>query len=549
MTDKNFTIPIISSSERTPLVEFLLGIIRSQQDTIQRQEDENKKLKEVIQDLRNEVSEIKKQKKKPIFKSSNLDKPKDKEPLKDGKRAGSEKVSKKATLEIHETIELIPTHLPAGSIRVGSKSFDVQSLIIKNHNIRYIRQVWQSPDGLIHSGQLPDHLTDHFSSDLKSYILYQHFGCCVTQPLILSQLKEFGVNISAGQLNNILIERNNQFHQEKSEILKAGLKVSSFIQADDTGARHKGKNGYCTFIGNSFFSWFQTTSSKSRINFLKILNGETVGYVKNDDMLDYLKRCSYPKCVFDKLAEQGNCSYTSEEDWHHYLTTIGITKPQHIKLADEGALIANAFQHGFNKEIKILSDDAGQFDIPLLYHALCWIHAERLIKKLIPVTELNRKAYNEVITSIWDYYDLLKKYQQQPDIDQKLLLEEQFDKIFTQTTCFESLSEALMRIYKNKAELLLVLDYPEIPLHNNGSERDIREFVKRRKISGSTRSDNGLKSRDTFVSLKKTCQKVEVSFWKFLKDRLSGALEIPRLADLIIKKARQSVIPTCVGSN
>ena len=89
-------------------------------------------------------------------------------------------------------------------------------------------------------------------------------------------------------------------------------------------------------------------------------------------------------------------------------------------------------------------------------------------------------------------------------------------------------------------ELLLVLDRPDIPLHNNLSERDIREYVKKRKISGSTRSDNGRRCRDTFTSLKKTCRKLGVSFWGYLNDRVSNAGEIPPLPDLIRARARSS---------
>ncbi|MGC8659344.1 MAG: IS66 family transposase, partial [Desulfomonilaceae bacterium] len=101
--------------------------------------------------------------------------------------------------------------------------------------------------------------------------------------------------------------------------------------------------------------------------------------------------------------------------------------------------------------------------------------------------------------------------------------------------------QALKRIYKNKSELLLVLDRPDIPLHNNTSETDIREYVKKRKISGSTRSDLGRRSRDTFASLKKTCRKLGVGFWAYLNDRLTGKNSILPLANLISLRVRESI--------
>src|SRR3978361_335517 len=74
--------------------------------------------------------------------------------------------------------------------------------------------------------------------------------------------------------------------------------------------------------------------------------------------------------------------------------------------------------------------------------------------------------------------------------------------------------------WANKAELLMVLERPEIPLHTNGSENDIRCQVTRRKISAGTRSNFGRDCRDTFLGLAKTCAKHGVAFWDYLGSRL-----------------------------
>ena len=114
-------------------------------------------------------------------------------------------------------------------------------------------------------------LGSHFDSSLQSFILYQYYHCHVTQPLILEQLWELGVDISTGQVNRIITEGKERFHTEKDEILRVGLEISSYVNVDDTCARHQGKNGYCTHIGNEMFAWFETSDSKSRINFLGML--------------------------------------------------------------------------------------------------------------------------------------------------------------------------------------------------------------------------------------------------------------------------------------
>jgi hypothetical protein len=115
--------------------------------------------------------------------------------------------------------------------------------------------------------------------------IYQYYHCHVTQPLLLEQLGEIGVDISAGQLSNILTENNGDFQQEKDAVLAAGLEVSSYVNVDDTGARHQGKNGYSTHIGNQCFSWFESTDTKSRINFLRLLRAGRPDYVINSDAI------------------------------------------------------------------------------------------------------------------------------------------------------------------------------------------------------------------------------------------------------------------------
>jgi hypothetical protein len=119
-------------------------------------------------------------------------------------------------------------------------------------------------------------------------------------------------------------------------------------------------------------------------------------------------------------------------------------------------------------------------------------------------------------------------------------LERDFDRLFRRRTGFADLNEVLRRIHEKRDDLLLVLERPEIPLHNNLSENDIREWAKKRKISAGTRSELGRRCRDTFVSLKKTCRKLGVSFWRYLRDRICGEHEILALPDLMRQAARET---------
>ena len=189
-----------------------------------------------------------------------------------------------------------------------------------------------------------------------------------------------------------------------------------------------------------------------------------------------------------------------------------------------------------SRDLIIISDDAGQFNI--LNHALCWIHAERGLRKLIGHSSAQTEALESARSQVWTFYASLKDYKETPTPEKRTVLEAEFDAIFTQKTCFISLNKALKRIHNNKSELLLVLDHPYIPLHNNLGENDIRDYVKKRKISGSTRSEAGRMCRDTFASLKKTCRKLRISFWEYLNDRIAGINAIAPLSQLVAAAIR-----------
>jgi hypothetical protein len=249
------------------------------------------------------------------------------------------------------------------------------------------------------------------------------------------------------------------------------------------------------------------------------------------DAIEYMQSHKLPQYVIKPIIDNLHTIFANDCQWHEFLANHGIVKNRHIQIATEGALIGSIIEHGISKHLVILSDDAGQFNV--LLHALCWIHANRAIDKIIAFTDQAKKDLDTVKNQVWLLYEGLKNYKQNPKRKEKKQLEKMFDKIFSSKTASATLNTVLKRIYKNKSELLLVLDRPDIPLHNNGAESAIREYVKKRKISGSTRSETGRQCRDTFTSLKKTCRKLGLSFWQYLKDRIETTNLIPDLSELI----------------
>jgi hypothetical protein len=311
------------------------------------------------------------------------------------------------------------------------------------------------------------------------------------------------------------------------------LATSPYIQADDTGARHQGQNGYCTYIGNERFAWFASTDSKSRVNFLELLQAERC-YAVNAEALAYMAERGLAGWHREMLAARP-VVLTEPDAWAAHLRRNLIDSPRAVALATEGALIGGLAVQGFNLDIGLVSDDAGQFD--LFVHGLCWVHAERPLSHLVPLNESDRRAIAWVRRQVWFLYRDLKAYRQQPDPAAKARITAGFAALCATETPCEPLNQVLQGFQRNQAELLRVLERPDLPIHNNRSETDLRDIVKKRNISAGTRSEVGRQCRDTFASLKKTCRKQGVSFWEYLKDRVAGLNGIPSLAELIRRPA------------
>lgn len=499
--------------------------------------------REEIQQLRDEIARLKGQKGKPAIKPSALEgNDRTAKERQAHRKARQGKRSKTQQLAIHETIKRAPhAEIPAGSRFRGYQKFTVQDLRLRVHNTCYWLERWETPTGEVLLGQLPPEIGgSHFGPELRTFILYQYHHAHVTQPLLLEQLREWGIDLSAGQLSALITAGHEAFHREKEALLQAGLQCSPYLQVDDTGARHAGKNGYCTYIGNELFAYFASTDSKSRINFLRLLRAGQDDYTINDVALAYMAEQSLPIRMVESLraclkpgpsGDPVPYRVAGLKAWQEALKERAITDARHVRIATEGALLGTVIEQGVAPDLAILSDDAGQFDV--LVHALCWVHAERNLVKLVGFNEAQREALADARRQLWAIYDALKVYKRSPCTRERTRIEKAFAALCTTRTCFETLNQALKRMQRNQAELLRVLDRPELPLHNNTGERDIREYVKKRKISGSTRSADGRRCRDTFTSLKKTCRKHGLSFWTYLADRLFGTGRIPPLAEWV----------------
>ena len=540
------TSPPPDSLERLTPAD-LIGVVRDLIGEVTRLRVENEKLGAALAKLRiehqavkDELARLKGLPPRPPVKPSGMDKSTDaKEPATSGGKKAERSLRRRGRqldrLKIGATV-VVKANPPAGSRNKGFEDIVVQELSLFPQVTRYRRERWETADGRTIIADLDPAIVGGYGPNLHRFVLALHFSGQVTCDRIVALLNGMGVVISKRQVVRLLTARLETFRAEDEAVLKAGL-GGAYVTVDDTGARHAGKSGYTTQIGSSNFTTFRTGPSKSRLAFLSRLCGGASLYVINEAALDYMKERGLPLSTIGKFKEHKTQIFSSAADWERHLQALGLNElkvaPDPLLIASEAALWGAIRHQGLLPDTVIVSDDAGQFRVGA--HALCWVHAERLVHKLIPANDKQRNAIEIAKRMIWWFYRVLKDYKLAPSAEQAELLRARFDRIFKRaSTGFATLDRLLRRLHRNKEGLLRVLERPEIPLNTNASENDIRAFVTKRKISGGTVSDKGRDARDIMLGLAKTCMKLKVSFYDFLGDRLGvPGQKIPPLASLI----------------
>lgn len=500
--------------------------------------EENAALRAEVLALRDEVRRLKGLKGPPALKPSKpsgMDKASAAKPR---GRSERRRGPKNARLTVDE-VQVVRAAVPPGSRFKGYEDVVVQDLVIRPRVIRYRRERWLTPEGVTVVAPLPPGTQGHFGPELRRFVLALYHQGQSTVQRITTVLADIGVDISKRQVQRFLTGQQG-FLAEDRAVLQAGLATAAWISVDDTGARHGDRNATCTRIGDHRFASFTTTPAKSRLNFLGLLAGAEPAYAVNTKALAYMRKRQMPEALIARLAAHPSRDFPNEAAWDAHLEALAIPTraghPDPARIASEGALWGGLVARGFENTV-ILSDDAGQFNVGR--HALCWVHAERLVHKLDTFCDRQVRAKETVRAGLWDLYRDFKAYARDPAPATAAALRQRFDRLLATRTGFALLDRLLARLKTNRDELLVALDRPEAPLHTNDAENDLRAVVIRRKLSGGTRSAAGRACRDAFLGLSKTCAKLGIRFWDYLGDRLRipGAPTIPALDHLIRQAA------------
>ena len=524
---------------------------------IDRLYSENESLREENQQLNDEVNGLKGEQGKPNIKantqqsdhSSEQERKGSDDSNKGAKKKKRQRKPKLANVKIdrEQKCPIDKSILPEDAQFKGYSDIVIQDIKIITDNVKYRREMYYSPSkNKTYLGELPSDVAGkgEYGVGVRSLIPLLKSECHLSERCILDFFQNFGIEVSSAYISNQWTKGYTDFHQEKTAIFEAGLLSTPYQQIDDTGARVKGQNHYTQIICNPFYSAYFTTQRKDRLTVLDVFRNFTPReFLYNSEAISLLDSFKLAKKIRLAIEQQLEKDTRYDEQTIDSLLDIIKPGPQQRTRIMEACAIAAYREQKEKPVIKILMcDDAPQFKLLTEEITLCWIHDGRHYKKLNPVVPLHDTLRDEFLTKYWLYYHKLLEYKEAPDPNRAIELAQQFDELFVTQTGYQQLDERIAKTHAKRRELLLVLKYPELPLHNNASELSARVQARARDISLHTMSEDGTIIKDTFMTISQTAKKLGVRTYDYIRDRVRGELKLPSLAQLIHEKSQENFV-------
>jgi len=517
---------------------------------VEKLSEENENLKIEIQKLRDENNRLKGEQGKPDIrgkkgtgKGKNVSSEKDRKQREEKEEKKSKVEKKNIPIDRTETCKVDPSILPADAEYRGYEPVLVQEILIKTDNVEYRKEIFYSPsENRIYVGELPAGIVGAFGPGIRSLVCTLKYIANMSQPKIRELLENCGTNISQPTISRILINDETGFNQEKIDIFRAALEHTPYQQIDDTTVRVNGNNHYSQIFCNPYYTAFFTVPRKDRLTILDLLLcGRERTYRFDQKAFCLMADFKVSKKVIAQLRELTEDKEISEAEMQLLLEKVfkkGKGKNTKARIMEAAAIAAYHRQTDVPIVDILLSDDAPQFKKIVEELALCWIHEGRHYNRLEPIVLCNVDALKDFKTRFWGFYGDLVKYKQNPNPETAAKLSIEFDELFSTKTIYDALNDRIEKTRNKKDELLLVLEYPCLPLHNNDSELGARVEKRRQDVSLHTISEAGTTAKDAFLTIVQTAKKLGVNAFDYISDRVSKKFSMPALSDLIIERAK-----------
>jgi hypothetical protein len=505
--------------------------------------------KKEIQLLKDEINRLKGEQGKPTIRSQkkdtrNISSEKERRSIGDNEKKEKPEKNKMA---IHET-RLCPidkTTLPADAVFKGYNSVVVQDILINPNNIEFKKEIYYSAsEKTTYRGKMPEGYGGKYGPGIKSLILQLNSEAKMSEPTILQFLSNFGICISAATISRILLDNAQNFHQEKKEIVSAGLASTHYQQIDDTAARENGMNKHTHVLCNPYYTAYFTLPSKDRLSILKMLCGGESYFCMDSAAYEWMCRMNLSSKQLLVIKPYLSSNLLTERQIQQHLSEWfpNPRKHQTNRRIILEACALSAYSKRDDTIETLICDDAPQFKLIAQTLGLCWIHEGRHYKRLNPFIPSHRKLLETFLDEFWEYYRQLLEYKKSPSFESAGKLESTFDRLFSEKTGYDVLDKQKAKTLAKKQYLLLVLYKPDIPLHNNRSELGARAQARKRDISLQTKNKKGTEAKDTYMTIVQTAKKLGINVYEYIFDRVSKRFKMAALSDLIKQASGKAML-------
>lgn len=449
--------------------------------------------------------------------------------------ANDRRTFKELVVHAERACPVDPRELPPDAVRVADETVIVQDIRIEPRNIRFVRHVYYSAaQRQFIRGALPaGYDAGDFGSELRSLIVALKYCGNMSEPKIRELLDNFQVQISGGSVSHILTGTADSFADEYREVFVAGVGSTTYQQTDDTSARVAGQSWHTHILCNPFYTLFATHPHKDRLTILAVLqNTRELRFRFDATTRQWLEQWELPRRWQTRVAAFGDRTFSAAELQATLDAWFGAGRQPQTRLDIEQAAAIVYYRQQTDVPVvtTLVCDDAGQFKCVTDHLALCWIHEGRHYARLSPVVARHAEQVAAFADRFWDYYAALQRYRDGPRPAEADRLRREFETLFSTRTGYDALDDRIAKTKAKQSELLTVLSCPDVPLHNNASELGARVSARRRDVSLHSKSARGVRAMDIFTTLVQTCKKLGVSAYAYLRDRLSQANQLPRLA-------------------
>lgn len=440
-----------------------------------------------------------------------------------------------------EKLFLNKNDLPFDAEFKGYQSYTIQNIIFAADNVLFEREVYYSPsNNRSYVADLPIGWNNGGYGDaLRAFVISQHHEYKMSQPEIHKMLTHAGILISRSSISRMLLDNLDIFHEEKSDLVFTGLMASIYAHIDDTSGRVNGRNHYVHILCSEYFTSYFTREHKDRMTILEILGQGIVKHVFDESTYQLMLEIG----VSEKIITQLQPLLPQESLTSELISLLDKIFPNSYATTKKHIIESSAIvaYQQLPQAIQILvCDDAPQFKQITELLALCWVHVARHYKKLIPIVPEHKQLTEAFISDLWEYYRELRAFTKSPNEEMKQWLLSEFDLLFDTDTGYTELDARIAKTRSQKDQLLVALNYPETPLHNNPAELGARSQARRRDISFQTRNQRGTEAKDTFMSIFSTARQLCVNAVDYITDRISGAMKMPSLAQIIENRANEA---------